>query len=75
MAHTSNTAAKPAGNSLDHPGFWRFFVNVYLNAALLGEGDEIVRSYSEADLRKSSGSLAIFAAILRASSRVSNLVR
>jgi hypothetical protein len=48
MAHTSTTAAKPAGNSLDHPGFWRFFVNVYLNAALLGEGDEIVRSYSEA---------------------------
>ena len=37
-----------AQNALDDPGFWRFFVNVYLNAALLGEGDEIVRSYAEA---------------------------
>jgi hypothetical protein len=35
-------------NSLDHPDFWRFFVSVFLNASLLGEGDEIVRSYAEA---------------------------
>jgi hypothetical protein len=48
MAHASPSAAQPFENALDHPGFWRLFVNIYLNAALLGEGDEIVRSYSEA---------------------------
>jgi hypothetical protein len=48
MAHASPSAAQPIDNALDHPGFWRLFVNIYLNAALLGEGDEIVRSCAEA---------------------------
>jgi hypothetical protein len=48
MSHAPTSAAQPAENALDHPGFWRLFVNIYLNAALLGEGEEIVRSYSEA---------------------------
>jgi hypothetical protein len=38
----------PTQDALDHPDFWRLFVNIYLNASLLGEGDEIVRSYAEA---------------------------
>jgi hypothetical protein len=46
MAHTTSTTS--VENSLDHPGFWRFFVNVYLNASLLGEGDEIIKWYAEA---------------------------
>jgi hypothetical protein len=47
MANAS-TSAQPIDNALDHLGFWRLFVHIYLNAALLGEGEEIVRSYSEA---------------------------